>query len=776
MIKTLSKAQKMEREKFRIPRSVQDAIPIRRIFADGIFQVGNQYSKTWSFTDINYAIASKEDKTSMFLDYSELLNALDSGASAKITIYNRRINKAEFERSVLLPDKADGLDEYRHEFNQMLTAQVTGTSNSIVRERYLTVSVVKRNADEARSYFARVGTDLVTHLAQLSSVATELTLTERLHIFRDFFKAGEQAAAEFNIHEHAKRGQHFKDWFCPDSMEFAADHFKLDARYGRVLYLQDYASYIKDEMISKLSDFPRNLMLSIDILPIPTDEAIREVQSRILGIEADIARWQQRQNSRNNFTASIPYELEQLRAETKEFLDDLSTRDQRMIFANVTIVHMADTLEQLDADTETLQAIGLEQACQFSILRYQQEDGLNTALPYGLRRIKTTRTLTTESTAVLMPFRVQEIQDAGGIYYGVNAVSKNLLICNRKKLLNPHGFVLGVSGSGKSFSMKEAITFIALSTNDDIIMIDAEREYGELTRALQGSVLEISPSSPHHINPLDINRGYGAGENPVAMKSELMMSICEQQMGVGQLGAYHKSIIDRCTANIYHDFIKSGGEGQIPTLPDWRNEVKRQPEREAQELALASELFVEGSLNMFAHETNFDIDNRIICFDLYEMGEQLKPTALNVVLETIQNRVAANRLAGRYTWVFVDEVYLFFKYYYSAQFLYKCWKRFRKYAAAMTAATQNIEECLHSETARLMLANSEFLILLNQAATDRAELAKLLHISETQMSHVTNVEAGHGLMRIGSSIIPFVNEFPRDGALYRLMTTTPGDK
>ena len=249
MIKTLSKAQKMEREKFRIPRSVQDAIPIRRIFADGIFQVGNQYSKTWSFTDINYAIASKEDKTSMFLDYSELLNALDSGASAKITIYNRRINKAEFERSVLLPDKADGLDEYRHEFNKMLTAQVTGTSNSIVRERYLTVSVVKRNADEARSYFARVSTDLVTHLAQLSSVAQELTLTERLHIFRDFFKAGEQAAAEFNIHEHAKRGQHFKDWFCPDSMEFAADHFKVDARYGRVLYLQDYASYIKDRVV-----------------------------------------------------------------------------------------------------------------------------------------------------------------------------------------------------------------------------------------------------------------------------------------------------------------------------------------------------------------------------------------------------------------------------------------------------------------------------------------------------------------------------------------------
>ena len=318
MIKTLSKAQKMEREKFRIPRSVQDAIPIRRIFADGIFQVGNQYSKTWSFTDINYAIASKEDKTSMFLDYSELLNALDSGASAKITIYNRRINKAEFERSVLLPDKADGLDEYRHEFNKMLTAQVTGTSNSIVRERYLTVSVVKRNADEARSYFARVGTDLVTHLAQLSSVAQELTLTERLHIFRDFFKAGEQAAAEFNIHEHAKRGQHFKDWFCPDSMEFAADHFKVDARYGRVLYLQDYASYIKDSFVSELCDLDRDLMLSIDILPVPTDEAARQLQSTLLGVETNVANWQRRQNANNNFTATIPYDMELQRKETKE--------------------------------------------------------------------------------------------------------------------------------------------------------------------------------------------------------------------------------------------------------------------------------------------------------------------------------------------------------------------------------------------------------------------------------------------------------------------------
>lgn len=429
-------------------------------------------------------------------------------------------------------------------------------------------------------------------------------------------------------------------------------------KVGRVLFLKDYASYIKDEMIADLSDFPRNLMLSIDILPIPTDEAVREVQSRILGIETDITRWQQRQNDKNNFTASIPYELEQLRGETKEFLSDLTERDQRMIFAVVTLVHIADSLEQLDADTEALLSIGREHLCQFSTLRYQQEDGLNTVLPYGLRRVKALRTLTTESAAVLMPFRVQEIQDPGGLPYGVNAISKNLLICERKRLISPHAFYLGVSGSGKSVAMKSTIENVALATNDDIIIIDAEREYGDLVRALRGIVLEISPNSRHHINPLEIARGYGMGENPVALKSELLMSICEQQMGEGQLGAFHKSIIDRCTASVYHDFIKSGGKARQPILSDWRNEIKRQPEREAQELALASELFVEGSLNMFAHETNVDIDSRIIVFDLYEMGDQLKPTALNVTMETIQNRVATNRLAGKYTWVFVDEVYV----------------------------------------------------------------------------------------------------------------------
>ena len=772
MRKTLAAANRSERTGFKIPRSVQQSIPIQRVYRDGIWQVNGKYSQTWRFSDINYSLASYEDQRDMFTAYCGVLNSLPTDAVTKITIHNRRLNSSDFQHSVLMRECGDDLDKYRREYNRVLTEKAAA-SNNLIQDKYITVSVARKSAEEARAFFHRVDADLSKNLGRLDSGAKILDTYERLRIFHDFFRPGEEQFYKFDLDGTMRLGHSFKDYIAPDGMKFLSEHFELGGKVGRVLFMRGYSSYIKDDMITGMADFPRTLVLSIDLLPVPTDEAVRDVQSQIMGIESDITRWQQRQNARNNFTATVPYELEQQRAETKEFLDDLSTRDQRMVYANVTLLHMADTLDQLNADTETLLSKSL---CDFSILRYQQEDGLNTALPYGLRSIDVTRTLTTEAAASLMPFRVQEIQDIGGIYCGINAVSKNLLICNRKNLLNPHGFILGVSGSGKSFTMKEFITFIALATRDDIIIIDAEREYGETSWALHGTVLELSPNSPHHINPLEIARGYGMGENPVAMKSELLMSICEQQMGEGQLGAFHKSIIDRCTASVYHEFIKSGGKTRQPTLFDWRNEVKRQPEREAQELALASELFVEGSLNMFAHETNVDMDNRLIVFDLYEMGEQLKPTALNVTMETIQNRVATNRLAGKYTWFFVDEVYLFFKYYYSAQFLYKAWKRFRKYGAALTAATQNVEECLRSETARLMFANSEFLVLLNQAATDRAELAKLLNISENQMGYVTNVEAGHGLLRVAGSIVPFANEFPRTGELYQLWNTTPTDK
>lgn len=656
MIKTLVRAQKAERERFTVPHSVQDAIPIRRVWPDGIFQAGKQFSKTFSFTDINYSIAGKDEKTSMFLDYSELLNALDSGASAKITIHNRRLDKAEFERALLLPMKEDGLDGYRREYNEMLLSKVTGTNNSVVQERYFTVSVGKKNVDEARTWFSRVGTDLLTHLSRLSSVGRELDLPARLQIFRDFFREGEPAPP-FDWSSQVRRGHSFKDWFCPDAMEFESDCFRIDGRWGRVLYLRDYASYLKDSMIAELCGLNRSLMLSIDILPVPTDEAVREIQNRMLGIETNAANWQRRQNDTNNFSAVLPYDMEQQRRETREMLEDLTNRDQRMMFGLVTLVHLAESKEQLDSDTESIVSTARRHLCQMSTLRWQQKDGLDTVLPYGLRRIQALRTLTTESTAVLIPFRAQEILQEGGIYYGQNAVSKNMIVADRRKLLNGNSFRLGVSGSGKSFSAKEEIVSIALATGDDILILDPESEFGTLTESLGGEVIRISASSDTHLNAMDMDGAYGDERNPLIEKSEFILSLFEQLIGAGGVSAKEKSILDRCTYDVYREYQANRFQGEPPTLRELYHALLSQPEPEARGLALSSELFITGSLNTFAQHTNVNTKARILCYDIRELGEQLMPIGMLVTLDAIFNRVIQNWKLGKTTWIFCDEFY-----------------------------------------------------------------------------------------------------------------------
>ena len=625
----------MDKERFKVPKSVQQAIPIQRIWPDGIFQQGTKFSKTYRFTDINYYIASKDNKTEMFLDYSELLNSLDSGISAKITINNRRINKEEFEKSILLPMKEDGLDHYREEYNEMLLSKITGTNNSIYQERYLTVSVHKRSIDDARTYFARIGTDIVTHLAKLSSTAEGLDAESRLQIFRDFFKGDVPQAFPFDLKQFAKKGTSFKDWMCPDSMEFERDHFKIGDRYGRVLYMQDYASYVKDDMISELCDFSRNLMLSIDILPVPTDEAVREIQNRLLGVETNVTNWQRRQNG--------------------------------------------------------------------------------------------------------------------------------------------NSFRLGVSGSGKSFSAKEEIVHLALSTDDDILILDPESEFTKLVEALGGQVVKVSATSDNHLNAMDMDAAYGNEKNPLIEKSEFILSVFEQLVGAGNLSAKEKSILDRCAADVYRDYIRSGYTGEVPTLKDMYRQLMLQPEEEARGLALSSELFINGSLNTFAQPTNVNKKNRIMDYDIRELGEQLMPLGMLVTLDSIFNRVIQNWKEGKTTWIFADEFYLLFRYEYSANFFYRLYKRIRKYNGFVTGLTQNVEELLKSDTARLMLANSEFLILLNQASTDREELAALLNISENQLSYITNVSVGSGLIRCSGNIVPFENTFPKNTDLYKLMTTKPGE-
>lgn len=763
---------KKDKEKFKIPKSVQDAIPIDAMWEDGIFLVGkNKYSKCFKFTDINYSVASREDKEEMFLEYSELLNSFDTGATSKITIINRRLNKLDFQKTMFIKLEDDELDKYRKEYNKMLLDKATA-SNGIVQEKCITITIEKKNIEDARLYFLRIGTELINKFKELGSVCVELEAVERLQLFHDFYRVGEETAFNFDFISNMRKGHSFKDYICPDTFEIKDDYIKIGNRYARVLFLKEYANYIKDSMVAELTDINKNSMMSIDVIPIAMDEAVREAENRRLGVETNITNWQRRQNANNNFSAIIPYDLEMQREQSKEFLDDLITRDQRMFMSVLTMVHTAETKEELDNDTEEILTIARKNLCQFGVLKFQQLDGLNTAMPFGVRKIDTLRTLTTESLAVFMPFRVQEIRETNGIYYGQNVISKNMIIADRKKLLNGNSLVFGVSGSGKSFITKEEIVFTMLKDkNADVIVIDPENEYTPLVKALGGEVIKVSATSGNHINAMDMNKNYADGANPVILKSEFILSLCEQLIGSDNLGAKQKSIIDRCTASTYRYYLQGNYQGTPPTLQDFYQELLKQEETEAKEIALAIELFVNGSLNTFAKQTNVDTENRLICYNILDLGKQLLPLGMLVVLDSILNRITQNRAKGRNTYIFIDEIYLLLRNEYSANFLYTLWKRVRKYGAYLIGITQNVEDMLQNNTARAMMANSELIIMLNQASTDRAELAKLLNISDLQLSYITNVGSGEGLLKIGSSLIPFSNKFPKDTELYKLMTT-----
>ncbi len=778
-MKTLNKLFKRDKEKFVVPRSAQDIIPIKAIWEDGIFLVGtDKYSKSFKFLDINYAVASKEDKEAMFIDYSDLLNSLDTGATAKITINNRRINKIDFEKQILLKMQNDDLDRYRKEYNEMLINQAKD-ANEIIQEKIITLSVYKKSIEEARTYFSRVGADLISKFATLGSKCMELDAVERLRILHDFYRTGNETSFRFDFKETIRKGHNFKDFICPDSFEFKDDYFKIGDRYGKVMFLKEYASFVKDSMVTELTELNKNMMLSIDIIPVPQDEAVKEAENRRMGIETNITNWQRKQNANNNFSAIIPYDMEQQRAESKEFLDDLTTRDQRMFLVVITMVITADTKQELDNTRDDIEQIASKGLCQMGTLKFQQLDGLNQVLPIvsNFNNIKALRTLTTESLAVFIPFKVQEIRHEGGIFYGQNVISKNMIIADRNQLLNGNSFTLGVSGSGKSFISKEEIASIKLKDKDaDIIIIDPEREYSKLVRAFGGEVIKISATSRNHINAMDMTKDYGDGANPVILKSEFILSLCEQLIGSSNLGAKQKSIIDRCTANTYRFYQQGNYQGTPPTLQDFREELLKQDEPEAKEIALAIELFTNGSLNTFAMNTNVDTSNSLLCYDILDLGKQLLPIGMLVVLDSILNRITSNRNKGKHTYIFIDEIYLLFQYEYSANFLFTLWKRVRKYGACCTGITQNVEDLLQSHTARTMLANSEFIIMLNQASTDRTELARLLNISDLQMSYITNVKAGEGLIKIGSVLVPFVNKFPRNTELYKLMSTKPGEE
>ena len=771
MMKSIRMLLKQSRERYRVPHRVQDVIPISRIWQDGIFMTGGKFAKTWKFSDINYLVASREDKESMFLTYSELLNSLDSGAETKITINNRKMQRSDFENSILMRLREDGRNFLRKEYNTMLLDKALN-ANGILQEKYITVSVAKKNIEEARAYFARIEADLVGHFAALGSKCSPLDAPDKLKVLHDFYRSGEESRYQFDIREAARRGHDFKDFICPDYVEKHSDYLILGGKYVRTMYLKDYASYIKDSFVAELTELSRNMMLSIDVLPVPTDEAVREVERRLLGVETNITNWQRKQNANNNFSALVPYDMELQRKESKEFLDDLTTRDQRMMLGVITMVIMADSLEELDQDTESILATARKHMCQIAVLKYQQLDGLNTVLPIGTRKINAFRTLTTESLAVFMPFEVQEIQEEGGIYMGENAISHNLIMCNRENLMNQSGFVLGVPGSGKSFFVKQIILSLLLGNEDDIMICDPEGEYARMLAQFKDivTVVHVAAGGKDRLNAMYMVDSYGEN-NPTVTKAEFIMSLIEQIDKKG-VGPQHKSIIDRCIAAVYRE---SKEMGTVPTLTTLREKLLAQPEREAKQIALALELYTTGSLDIFGKQSNVDLGKRIIVFDISGLGSQLKPTGLLVITDTILNRVSLNWKSGKRTHVFLDEFHVVYENEYSAQFFNSAWRQFRKRNAYPTAITQNVEYLLDSVQASTMLSNSEFIVMLNQAASDREELAKLLNISNEQLSYITNADPGCGLIRYGGSLVPFVNRFPKDTEMYRMMTTRPGE-
>ena len=769
-MKAIKQVMKKDQEPYRVPKRVQDVIPIKCMWSDGIFLVGTRYSKTFKFTDINYMVASQEAQKKLFLAYAALINSLDCGATTKITLNNRHLNRKNFADAVLMKLKNDYLDYYRMEYNDVIMSKATG-GNGIIQEKYVTVSVCKKNIEDARAYFARVGAELTARFAALGAKVTEMDATEKLRVLHDFYRSGEEVYFRFDAQDMMRKGHDFRDYICPDSIEKHSDYLMLGGKYARVIYLKDYASFISDQLVTKLTDQSRNMMLSIDIIPVATDEAVKEVERKMLGVETNITNWQRRQNANNNFSAIVPYDMEQQRRETKEYMTDLTSRDQRMMLSVLTIVHLADSKAELDADTDALLKIAADHMCQMAVLRYQQLDGLNTALPIGTRKIDTFRTLTTESLAVFMPFKVQEIQEPGGIYFGENAISHNLILCNMKNLLNQSMMLLGIPGSGKSFFAKLLIVAIALSTKDDIIILDPEGEYTPLVKALGGSVMCFAVGGSDWLNAMAMEEGYGEG-SPVAFKSQFIMSLLKQ-IDTDGIRAHHKSIIDRCVALVLQEQKKTG---KVPTLCTLREKLLEQPEQEARDLALTMELYTSGSLNIFAHETNVDTKNRIQSYDIHDLGEELKQPGFVTITDAMINRVNYNWAHGKKTHIFVDEFHIAYENEYSGNFFTSAWRQFRKRNAAPCAITQNVEYMLDSVQASTMVSNSEFVVMLNQAESDQERLSKLLNISPEQMSYVNGSEAGCGLMRYGSALVPFVNRFPANTELYKLITTTPNEK
>jgi len=759
-------------------KSAQDSIPYLRMFPDGICHVTDQlYTKTIGFQDINYQLAQNEDKTAIFESWCDFLNYFDSSIYFQFSFLNMTANAKDYESSIAIKPQEDDFDSIRTEYADMLHNQLAKGNNGLTKTKYLTFGIDADNIRIAKPRLERIENDLWNGLKRMGVSAESLDGKERLRLCHNIIRMDGNEQFNFDWKWLVPSGLSTKDFIAPSSFEFRDGRtFKTGNKYGAVSFLQILAPELNDRVLADFLDMESNLLITMHIQSLDQIKAIKTIKRKITDLDK-MKIEEQKKAVRSGYDMDIiPSDLATYGGEAKKLLADLQSRNERMFLMTFLVMNTADNKQQLE--NIAFQASGIAQKHNCSLIRldFQQEQGLMSSLPLGLNQISIQRSLTTSATAIFVPFTTQELFQSRGesLYYGLNALSNNLIMVDRKRLKNPNGLILGTPGSGKSFSAKREITNIFLITSDDIIICDPEAEYYPLVDRLGGQVIKISPTSGDYINPMDINLNYSDDESPLSLKSDFILSLCELIVGGKEgLQPVEKSIIDRCVRLIYADYLADPVAEKMPILEDLYNALENQQEKEAQHIRAALEIYVTGSLNVFNHRTNVDITNRLVCFDIKELGKQLKKLGMLVVQDQVWNRVTVNRAEKRATRYYMDEFHLLLKEEQTAAYSVEIWKRFRKWGGIPTGITQNVKDLLSSREVENIFENSDFIYMLNQASGDRQILAKQLNISPHQLSYVTQSGEGEGLLFYGNVILPFTDKFPKDTELYRIMTTKP---
>lgn len=761
----------------KIAMSAQDTISYKEMRPDGICIVkDNYFTKTIQFYDINYQLARNEDKNIIFENYCDFLNYFDKSISVQLSFLNQTMDISDFEKSIAIKPQNDDFDGIRAEYTEMLKNQLARGNNGIVRKKYITFGIEVDNIQNAKQRLERIETDIINNFKILGVRAFSLNGMERLELLHSCFNGGENKL-NFSWNLIYKTGLTTKDFIAPTSFNFSDGRcFRMGSTIGAVSFLHILAPELTDEMLKNFLEIQSALSVNIHIKSIDQTEAIKMIKRKITDLDKMKIEEQKKAVRAGYDMDIIPSDINTFGIDAKKLLEDLQGRNERMFLVTVLIMNTAKTKKALNSAIFEVQSIAQQRNCPLRRLDYQQEDGLMASVPIGINNIGIRRALTTSSTAIFVPFTTQELfsDSPEALYCGLNALSNNMIMVDRKMLKNPNGLILGTPGSGKSFSAKREITNAFLVTNDDIYVCDPEAEYNPLIHALKGQVVKLSPTSKDYLNPLDININYSDEENPLALKSDFVLSFCELIIGGRDgLEPIEKTVIDRSVTRIYRKYFENPTPANMPILEDLYEEIKKQPEQEAGRIASALELYVKGSLNVFNHHTNVDISNRIVCFDIKELGKQLKKLGMLVVQDQIWNRVTINRNEHKSTRYYCDEFHLLLKDEQTAAYSVEIWKRFRKWGGIPTGITQNVKDLLSSAEIENIFENSDYIYMLNQAQGDREILAKKLGISPQQLSYVTQSGAGEGLLFYGNTIIPFIDRFPKDTKLYSLMTTVP---